>query len=170
MRGSILAPVIGGLLAVFLQGTLLKQLFPMGAGPDIVLTLVVFTAFFQATLRGAFLAFILGLLVDLSSATIVGPRAGAYVFIFGFLSSLSQRLFIESSFAVAGSAFAASLVAQFVYVVIFLEFHPAQTMSLWPYFSWSTLSEAVTTALLAPGVFWLMKGRWRKRRRKVGGE
>lgn len=153
---------------MFLQGTLLKQLFPLGAGPDLVLTLVVFIAFFQASMRGAALVFILGLLVDLSSATIIGPRAGAYIFVFGFLSSLSQRLFIESSFAVLGSTFAASLVAQFVYVVMFFEFHPGHTLSLWPYFSWSTFFEALTTAVISPGVFWILKGRWRRRRRKAG--
>lgn len=169
MRGSILVPLLGGLLAVFLQGTLLKQLFPIGFGPDLVLILVVFSAFFQASLRGALLAFALGLLVDLSSATIIGPRAGAYIFIFGFLSSLSQRLFIESSFAVIGSTLAASLVAQFVYVVMFFQFHTGHSLSLWSYFSWSTLSEAVFTAVVAPAIFWLLKGRWRKRKRKAGG-
>ena len=168
MKGNILTAAIAGVVAVFLQGTLVKQLFPLGAGPDIVLILVVFISFFQATLRGALLAFLLGLLVDLSSATILGPRAGAYIFIFGFLSSISQRLFIESNLAVLGSAFCASLVAQFVYVVIFFEFHPSHTFTLWPYFIWSTLLEAVSTAIIAPGVFWLLKGRWRKKRRKVG--
>lgn len=170
MRGSFVIIMLLGLVAVFLQSTLFKQIFPMGAGPDLVLVLVVFISFFQASMRGAVLAFCLGLLVDLGSVTILGPRAAAYVFVFGFLSSLSQRLFIESSFAVIGSTFCASLVAQFVHAVIFFEFHPGNGGALFPFFSWSTLLEAFFTAAIAPAVFWFLKGRWRKKRRKTGAQ
>ena len=84
------------LLCVIAQGLLRHLGLPVWMIPQTVVVCVVFLAFYDRSGPGAVTAFVVGLLLDLSSATLLGPWAGACVMVFAVLAFLSQRLFVES--------------------------------------------------------------------------
>jgi rod shape-determining protein MreD len=145
-----------GLVAVFIQSTLLK-LFAPGhmVVPNFVLILVSFLAFYEVSVLGTIIAFILGAQMDLASGLLLGPWCAGFVAVFGMLSSLSQRLFVESPVASFLAVFFASLLASFVYLILVLQFEPAGAQHFT--FSLLLLLEAGLTALLAPVVFKMLK-------------
>ena len=57
---------------------------------------LVYLAFYEVSTFGAALAFLLGLQLDVSSAKLLGPWAGSFVLVYGFLGPLSQRIFIDT--------------------------------------------------------------------------
>lgn len=152
LRKGLLVLVLG-VIAIFFQGTVLREVMPAGIVPNLLLLIVVFLGFFEATIGGATLAFLLGVELDFASGLLVGPWAGAFVVSFGLLASLSQRLFVESVTAAMVAALACSLVANFVYFVLVFEFHPSVTEVA----SFS-LVEAFINAVLAPPALALLRG------------
>lgn len=141
------------LIALLLQGTLLRLILPSLLVPNLILTIVVFLSFFDVTTFGAFLAFLVGLILDMGSGNhLLGPWAGASVVIFGVLASLSQRIFVESSFTaiviVASSCFFGSIVFS-IMVFQFQSDHHWQLVSV--------LMQSVVTGALAPLILPLIK-------------
>jgi rod shape-determining protein MreD len=82
--------------------------------PQGLLVCVVYLAFYEFSVRASIAAFCIGLLLDMSSAVLVGPWAGAYVLVYLFVAFLSQRLFVESRvvamLVVTGSTFLSTAV------------------------------------------------------------
>lgn len=150
-----------GLLAVFVQGTLLKSVLPELPVPDLLLILVVYLAFYDSSPLGAVLTFVLGLQFDLFSEMLLGPRAGSLVIVYGVLAALSQRLFVESLFAAFVSVFLSSVVNSVVYIILLSDAKPTHA-----YFFYIALLEALFTALIAPFLF---KGLKRILQRKPSG-
>ena len=146
-RRSVLVLILG-LIAIFIQGTVLREVGPSWVVPNLLVILVVFLGFFEASFRGATLAFLLGLELDFANGLLVGPWAGAFVVSFGILASLSQRLFVESSLAVMIAALVSSIVSNLVYFTLVYEFHPAVTVMV-PF----SLLEALLNGFLAPFLF-----------------
>lgn len=144
-----------GLLFVFLQSAFLASFLPQFLIPNLILTLVVFLSFYETSVFGVVLAFLLGLQLDLYSASILGPWAGASVAVYGIFASLSQRIFIESVFSVFATVFAAVLINNFVYLIIVAEFKNTQTL-LWAILKGSPL-QALISSLCALLVFRLLK-------------
>ena len=62
-RRSVLVLILG-LIAIFIQGTVLREVGPSWVVPNLLVILVVFLGFFEASFRGATLAFLLGLELD----------------------------------------------------------------------------------------------------------
>ena len=150
---SVFLVLILSLVAIFAQGTLLKLFAPSATiVPNLLLLVVGFFAFYEVSIFGSILAFGMGLVLDLSSGVLLGPWAAAFVSVYGMLSALSQRLFVESFLASFVALFFSSLLASFVYLVLMLQFQPAlsQRLSL----SWLMLVEAFMTGILAPAAFW----------------
>ena len=150
-RRSLLMLILG-LIAIYIQGTVLREIGPSWVVPNLLIIMVVFLGFFEASIRGATLAFLLGLELDFANGLLVGPWAGAFVVSFGILASLSQRIFVESPVAAMFAAFGSSIVSSLVYLTLVYEFHPAVTAMV-PF----SLLEAVINAVLAPFVFGFLK-------------
>lgn len=141
-----------GILAVFIQGTLLKSLSPLMVVPNLVLVLVIILSFFENSLLGVFLSFALGLMLDSFSGVMLGPWAAAFVAIFWILSSLSNRMFVESPLSLVIGTFVSSLLANSIYFFMVFGFRPDLVTGI-------TISfvEAILTAIMAPVVLMMLR-------------
>ena len=148
----ILVPILLTLLAVIVQGSLLRFILPEVAVPNLVVIMIVFLGFYEVTAFGAFLVFLIGIEMDLCSGVLLGPSAGAYSVTFGLLAALSTRLFVESGFAVMLAVFGSSILSNLVYLLLVFQFAPAAGRSFSVIFI-----EALVTAIIAPAIFPLFK-------------
>lgn len=143
-----------GLLALFIQGTLIKSIAPTSMlVPNLNLIIVAFLAFREPSVFGAILSFLLGIQFDFSSGVLVGPWSAAFVAAFGLLSMVSQRVFVESPPAVVFSVLVAVLVANLIRILIILQFSEVGLAG----FTWALFGEGILTALLAPLLFKALK-------------
>ncbi len=144
-----LALLLIGFVAVLLQTTVFRSWGGVFAtAPNISLALVLFLAFYEASPVGAFLAFFLGLQVDLFSGLLLGPSAASFVLIYGLIACFAQRIFVESKISVFVAAFFGSLIMSLVYVALTIGSSRGFS-ELWL----GILGEALLTALLAPFIF-----------------
>jgi len=151
LRKIVLILVLG-LLALFIQGTLLKSLEPaFMIVPNLFLVLVCFLAFYEVSVLGAVLAFVLGLELDIASNLLLGPWAASFIAVYGMLSSISQRVFVESVVAVFLGVLCSCILATFIYLVIVFQFQP--TVGNLLSYSLTLMVEALLTAVLAPLIF-----------------
>lgn len=141
-----------GLLFVFIQGTLIKAFFPGAIVPGLALVLVVFLAFYEPTIFGALLAFLLGLESDMCSGLVLGPCAGSFVAVFGIVSLLSPRIFVESPLAIIVTVFVASIISNFVFFAVMYQVSHSSFA-----FSWTLFLEALFTALCCVPLFALFR-------------
>lgn len=152
-----------GLLAVYLQGTLLRAFFPAWIVPNLLVTLLVFVSFKDVSPIGAGSAFLLGLELDLYEGVMLGPWAGAYVLVYAALASLSQRIFIESPFAAFSAVFCAVLACNSIYFSIVFLFReiPYNGMVL-------SLIEGALSGMIAPFVLRALRRFMRRYFRESG--
>ncbi len=141
-----------GVLAIFIQGSLIKAIFPSLVSPNLILVLVVFLSFYDVTPLGAFMAFLLGLELDLYTGVLLGPNAAAMVVVFGVFSALSQRIFVHSGFAAMVAVLFSSMLDQIVYMILISEFRPVgvELVTI-------AIIEAILSALVAPVLFSLFR-------------
>jgi cell shape-determining protein MreD len=104
------------------------------------------------------MTFALGLIMDFSSAMLVGPWAGALIVVYGVLAVLSHRLFIESGVAAMIITFL-SVVAANVLFSLFGAEYPSMN---WEY-PMQVFGQAVVTSSLAPLALSLLSRRSRRR-------
>lgn len=116
--------------------------------PNIALVLVVYLGFHDATLLGVVLTFLLGLITDLSSGYVLGRWAAGFLIVFGIISALSQRLFVESGIAVIVISGVGVLLANIVYGALSIDSLPDSGRMIV-----SILGEVGATAFLAPFLF-----------------
>ncbi len=145
-----------GMVALFIQGSLLKSFAPESlVVPHILLVIVVFLAFYDLSVSGVCLAFLLGIEMDLGTGILIGPWAAGFVAVYGMVSSISQRVFVESPTAIAIAAFSSSILGSFVFLAFLYQFRPA-ALDVFS-FSFVMLFEAILTAVIAPIIFKLLK-------------
>lgn len=130
--------LVVGFASLLVQGMLLHCGVAPCLIPQFIVLVVVFLAFYEVSVVGAFLAFGLGILMDLASAQSLGPWAGACVTVYGVFVLLSQRLFIDSGPVAMAIASVSVAVAQLLYLSI----EPTP-----PEFSWSLLGNVILSAL-----------------------
>ena len=159
MKGwmGYLTAILGfALLALLLQSAVLRLILPTWAVPNFLLIGTVFVAFHLPTARGSLIAFVLGLFVDISSAQLLGPNAGAFVAVFCVLAALSQRVFVQAPLTLAFTIFGSSIFGSLVYWLITFEFK-----DFGGHFFLQLLGAAFVTALVSPLVIaslnWLIK-------------
>lgn len=153
---AIITVFLLAIAAAFIQGTFLKSVLPYtSVAPNFMITVVVFLSFYEATAYGVFLSFLAGLLLDFFSGILIGPWAGAFVLCFGLLSLISQRVFVESALTTFLAVFGSSLIAQFCYVALHVQFRPADTAPVT--LSVRILLEALLSAFFAPLIFMVLK-------------
>lgn len=110
-----------GLCALFVQGSVLKLIYPGIIVPNLLLIAVVYLSFFDVSISGALISFALGILADFGSGILLGPWAGAFVGVYGMLSALSQRFFIESPVPALVAVAMASILADLLYMLLMIE-------------------------------------------------
>jgi rod shape-determining protein MreD len=79
--------------------------------PQGLLVCVAFLAFYEFSVVGVVTAFLLGLLLDMSSGVALGPWAGSYTIVYAVFAFLSQRLFVESRLVAMVVVLVATLLA-----------------------------------------------------------
>ncbi len=139
--------LVGGLVCAMLQGALLYVGVPSYLLPQFTIIFIVYLAFHQSGIGGAFEAFGLGLLMDFASAVLVGPWAGAFVSVYGAVALASPRMFVESGLVIAVTTFLSVVAADLVYLGLAYEYQPSSASYLL-----ETLSQGVVTAAIAPVV------------------
>lgn len=152
MVRRIILSLMFGLLSILIQGTIIRGLLPEAVVPNLLLILVVFLAFYETSVLGAALVFLLGIEYDMCSALMIGPWSGAFVLVFGVVALLSQRIFVESPVAVMVTVFLASLLSNFVFLLIVLQVRSGSFV-----FGWSSLFEAFLTAVICIPFFSLYR-------------
>lgn len=141
-----------GFIAILVQGTFLRSLFPGYLVPNLLIVLLVYLGFYESNALGAVLAFLLGLQLDLCSELLLGPWAGSFVVVFCVLTLLSQRIFVESILVVFLACGLASLFCSLLYLSLIYEFKPVGSQV------WSLLlTEAVLTGAVGPLVFYPLR-------------
>ena len=151
--------------SIFFQASVLHYLSPALIIPNFVFLIAVALSLYEVTPLGAVLVFLVGLLFDLCTGVLVGPSAGAFVFIFGILAVLSSRMFVDSWFPLMVTVFVASLVSNLVYGLLVYQFAPVISRS----FS-AVFVEALFSSLLAPAVIPLIRGIIVKNERATSGK
>jgi rod shape-determining protein MreD len=132
--------------------------------PQGLIACVVYLAFFESSVTGALLAFTCGLLLDLTTATVLGPWAGAYVLVYALLSFMSPRLFVESCLVTMVVTAVTSVFAGAVYLFLAFEYQSLSREDLI-----MLLGQAVASALIAPFIVALLsKARGRLTSRSMG--
>ncbi len=142
-----------GLVGVAIQGA--WRLFipdPPFLCPQILLALVLFLSFFEAEVRGAFIAFMLGLLLDSFSGTLIGPWAGSYVIAYLFFATLSQGIFVNALPTIILGTFVASVLASSLYTLLTLNSSGSLSTIVV-----GIMIEALSTAVAAPIVFFVVR-------------
>lgn len=145
------------LLCVIAQGLLRHLGLPALMIPQSVAVCVVFLAFYDRSALGAVMAFTAGLMLDLSSATLLGPWAGACVLVFAALAFLSQRLFVESVVVAMLVTALTAVVVGCVYILLALKYQAisgADVMML--------VGQAIASALSAPLLIGIMRRLYRR--------
>ena len=140
---------LGGLS---LEGALIAMGIPLSLVPELVLIFVIFISFYETSAYGAFLAFLCGLMVDVSSGQLLGPWAGAYVLSFGAVSLISDRIFVESGLSLLSVAIFMTLFSHAVFLLIAVD-PISQLLSGWIVL----VGKSLTTAFVAPLFFPLLR-------------
>ncbi len=143
---SLLILVIGFAL-VIVQSLLHGMGMPEWLLPQGLIVCVVYLAFFESSIAGALLAFGCGLLLDLTTATVLGPWAGAYVLAYALLSFVSPRLFVESTVVTSVVTGVTSLFAGSVYLFLAFEYQSLSQEDIVV-----LLGQASASAIVAPAI------------------
>jgi rod shape-determining protein MreD len=152
--------VICFLVALFLlvvQGALHQVGLPAWLIPQGVLVCVVFLAFYEFSLAGVVMAFLLGLSLDMSSGVLLGPWAGSYVVVYAILAFLSQRLFVESALVAMLVVASATVIAGVLFLLLAFEYQAVTREDFL-----LLVGQAFASALIAPFVFRYLLRSWRK--------
>jgi rod shape-determining protein MreD len=152
-----LLSLLYALVAIALQGILGHLGLADRFIPQFLVIFVVYLSFAEANAFGCAISFAVGLLLDLSSAVLVGPWAGSFVVIFCVLALLSRRLFIDSGLAAMVITFASVVCANILFS-LFGDEYPVLT---WEY-PQKVLGQALSTALISPILLGFMSRRWRR--------
>ncbi len=131
-----------------LQGSILREVLPFGAVPNVLFMFIVFLAVRYGNILAAIGAFFLGMIIDISGAISIGPWAASSQVVFALFVILHQGLFIRSAFSVIVATTVSTLVGSLV--ALFLTGAGDMFSFL---FIGTILAEAFLTGLCAPLVF-----------------
>jgi rod shape-determining protein MreD len=149
--------VILGLLVMAAQGLLFHMGVPFWAIPQGLLVCVVFLAFHEFSVAGVVTAFLLGLLLDMSSGVALGPWAGSYIIVYAVFAFLSQRLFVESKIVAMLVVGAATLLAGGVFLAL-----ASGNQGLSPDDGITLIGQSAASALVTAPIFGILSRVWRR--------
>ena len=152
--------VFVGFLGVLLQTTLL-HLLPLGpVVPDLTLILCVYWALNRPTVGTVLGSFLMGYTVDVFSSPILGINAFAMSLVFLITYLSSRHIWVRGPLLTAVIVFCAAWVKVFAMVLIWALFFV--TKAPWTGALQYIFIEALSAALLAPALFYLL--RWGENR------
>jgi rod shape-determining protein MreD len=138
------------ILLIVLQRTLLDLLFGGRIGVEMSLLLVIYAGFHLDMVRGGFLAFLAGFLLDCVSGTIMGLYTFIYVLIFILSYLLSPRIYGERMFFIMGYAFLCVLLeGLFIFAVYWSVYGTDVSQGLLRTY----LPQALVAGVLSPALF-----------------
>ncbi|RMD86942.1 MAG: hypothetical protein D6808_02365 [Candidatus Dadabacteria bacterium] len=163
---EIIRFIVYGIIGILLQVSLLRVVLPDAVVPNFIVIFIVYLGYRMPTLRGAVIAFILGLEYDLfGSYLLLGPNAGSAVVLFMLVFITSKGLYLEQRSTVFFTVFLGTLVVYSVSYIITYQF----IGSLWNEGFWLQLPwlEGIATGVAALFAFPLLdkaavKGKARK--------
>lgn len=146
---------LAGFIVVLLQTTFL-HLFPLGPiVPDLILVLCVYWGLNHPTVGAVWGAFLLGYAVDVFSSPVLGLNAFAMSLVFLAVYLSSRCIWIHSPLLSAAVVFFASWVKGAALILVGTFFLTAE--GLWIGVLKYIFLEALVAAILAPGVFSLLR-------------
>jgi rod shape-determining protein MreD len=150
----ILLPVSPFFIAVSLAAAFFLNFLPWGGWtgvPDFVALVLVFWSIHQPRKVGIGVAFMMGLLMDVHDATLLGENALAYTLLSYFAITIHRRVLWFQPLTQALHVLPLFLFAQIVQVVVRLMVAPNAQFPGWLYFS-----ECFITTALWPLASWLL--------------
>ncbi len=148
----ILLPVSPAFIATSLIGAFLLNLLPWGSWvgvPDFVALVLIFWSIHQPRKIGIGVAFLMGLLMDVHDASLLGENALAYTLLSYFAIMIHRRVLWFSPLTQALHVLPLLLVMQAVQLVI--QFMVSSKFPGWFYFI-----ESLSTVALWPIVTWML--------------
>ena len=154
MTRSVVWTVVFGLVAAVLQSTLLSRLAVYGAKPDLVLGIVVYTAYVNGMMAGQLSGFFCGIVMDFLTAAPFGLNAFVRVII-GALTGLMKGTFFLDFFILPMTLCAAATIAKAL-ILFLLNFimgnsvhaYPLTVPTLWVELALNTLTAPLLFAFL----------------------
>jgi rod shape-determining protein MreD len=107
-----------GMGLLLIQNLLLPLFLGDRFAPNLITILVVFITMYHSNQLGLFIVFLLGVLLDLTYAELLGVWSGAYIVTFSVLLLLSQHLFVESRMVVFIATTFCALLTEVLYLLI----------------------------------------------------
>ncbi|GHU22360.1 rod shape-determining protein MreD [Spirochaetia bacterium] len=155
MAKNVFSAVLFAFAGALIQSTILFRITPYNAVPDLVLIVIVFSAFYNGSLTGQLTGFFSGILLDLLSASPLGLNALVFVIIGALVGLLHEALSINNLFFGALICTTATLFK----VIFYIGLHQIFTQSIPAYiFGDPTFfTELISNTILAPVVFFLLK-------------
>lgn len=147
------------LISLLLQGALVHAVAPAGVGVNLLVAVVVFLAFHEPTARGAILCFLIGIVFDIQGARVLGPWGTGFVLVFGLLSGMAQRIFVESTFTIIVLVFSGTLISSIVALLLGFDWSRIAVSGIFG----SLAVESLLTACVAPFIFSVLRRVYRHR-------
>lgn len=148
----ILLPVSSGFILMSLAGAFLLNLQPLGGWigvPDFVALVLVFWSIHQPRKVGIGVAFLMGLLMDVHDAALLGENALAYTLLSYFAITLHRRVLWFPPVSQIWYILPLLLMTQLVQMVV-------QLLISGKLSDWTFFLESVVSAALWPLVTWLL--------------
>lgn len=147
--------LLSGFFVVLVQTTFL-HLLPLGPiVPDLILVLCVYWGLNHPTVGAVLGSFLLGYSVDVFSSPLLGLNAFAMSLVFLAVYLSSRHIWIHNPFLSAAVVFAASWIKGVALILVGTLFFAAE--GLWMGVLKYIFIEALVAALLAPGLFSLLR-------------
>ncbi|MGI6681212.1 MAG: rod shape-determining protein MreD [Bdellovibrionota bacterium] len=139
-------------IMLFLISNILKPFLPNAFIPNIILIFVIFLSFNETNIFGLVLSFFLGLLLDISTSTLLGPWSASFVIIYTMFAILSGRIFIDTTISLIIITAISSIICDIVYTVLIFTFL-ANTNN----FSFDILIGSIVTAIFSPFIVYILR-------------
>lgn len=139
--------VFASLVCILIQGTILRTFFPSSYLPNLLIGVLVYISFVEISVLGVFLAFLVGLILDVFSSHLLGAWAGAFVVVFFIFSLFAQRVYVGSAVILMAAGAFASAIASAMYIFITAPYSE-EVFQSFAVVGYEALFSAFTTPLL----------------------
>ena len=144
--------IILALVILFLQGGILKPLLPNILMPNLFLIIVIYLSFYETNVLGLIFSFVLGLLYDISTSTLLGPYAASFVTIYTLFAIFSGRIFIDTTISLIIITAISSIICDLIYMILIFTFLPDKNN-----ISFEILLGSISTAIISPIMIYILK-------------
>jgi rod shape-determining protein MreD len=150
----VVAYLFLGVVFVLFQTTLLSRLLPFQTKPDLLLILIVYLGLTENFLRGSFLAYLFGCLLDVFSGSYLGLCGLTFLVIFLAVRGTASHFNTESSLLLLFMVFCGTLLQSAVLILALVFFVDAG--SSWLIILGSLLPQLLLNLLAALVLLWVL--------------